>query len=660
MSFISISQLFNQTDIFVIPTFQRPYAWEVDPQVQDLLRDVSVATGKQIPFHYFGAIHTIKVKPSDPLWRDYTDPENPDIQRLSACGFRTDTTSLNVHLVVDGQQRLVTLFALLERCLTDSIRYVTLPGGQRLPKLILNPATDHAHWRELLGLDTTTAKVETRSHMRLQAMFAYLTLEAPKPSSKEYAFLIDDGCELMRVQLRSASSLAPFLTLNDRGKDLTRLEKVKSLVLEADENGSYGLAHPINNRFGEIYRSIDQLDSLLGEDEYLRQLSTALWEANGFQAHRESLDNIYLRYREQLSNQPGNAAQLVNHVVSQSAALVDEHNALVKRCSDARAEKPLSCPSYVNALFPQAPARDACDDYQRVIDSLGLQPKQLALLLAVRKHYGIDWHEPLGVMRLSNREIKSALSAEYRTMAPVAENLPEQQIENQVDSLINAIPDDSVRDVTPLYLVEMLRLIVDTSKPGFFNNAWQMTFGEQSSSAQAFLDTWVDYLLSHSSRDNFIVWSIARNPRADNQSPWLKHLLREYECCLPGGGNAHRATNLEIEHFFSSDFSAISSMTSHGFASKNDFKQEFVDRPGNKLMLDASLNRAFKSLLPPLNKLLPYSNGQYGSVQLAPGQFTQSSLEIAAQLPGKPNLATLRTYVMLRQLRLAAFATNRF
>lgn len=660
MSFISISKLFNQTDIFVIPTFQRPYAWEVDPQVQDLLRDVSVATGKQSPFHYFGAIHTIKVEPTDPLWRNYTDPENPDIQRLSACGFRTDTTSFDVHLVVDGQQRLVTLFALLERCLTDSIRYVTLPGGQRLPKLILNPATDHAHWRALLGLGSTTARVETRSHMRLQAMFAYLAREAPKPPSKEYSFLIGNNCELMRVQLRSTSSLAPFLTLNDRGKDLTRLEKVKSLVLEADENGSYGLAHPINNRFGEIYRSIDQLDSLLGEDEYLRQLSIALWEANGFQAHyKESLDNIYLRYREQLSNQPGNAAQLVNDVVSQSAALVDEHNALVKRCSDARAAKPLGCPSYVNALFPQAPARDACDDYQRVIDSLGLQPKQLALLLAVRKYYGIDWHESLGVMRLSNRAIKQALSAEYRVMTSVAENVPEQQIKDQVDLLIDAIPDDSVRDVTPLYLAEMLRLIVGTAKPGFFNNTWQIMISNPSLSAQAFLDIWVDYLVSHSSRDNFILWSIARNPHADNQLPWLKHLLREYECCLPGGGNAHRATNLEIEHFFSSDFSAISAM-SHDFASESDYKQEFVDRPGNKLMLDASLNRSFKSLLPPLNKLLPYSNGQYGSVHLAPGQFTQSSLEIAAQLPGQPNLATLRTYVMLRQLRLAVFAANRF
>ena len=63
MSYVAVSQLFTGADIFIIPTFQRPYSWE-EPQWEDLLRDVRVGTARlaKTPnaLHYFGPIHTIK------------------------------------------------------------------------------------------------------------------------------------------------------------------------------------------------------------------------------------------------------------------------------------------------------------------------------------------------------------------------------------------------------------------------------------------------------------------------------------------------------------------------------------------------------------------------------------------------------------------------
>ncbi|HSO83404.1 DUF262 domain-containing protein [Thiocapsa sp.] len=76
--FTAVSALFASTDIFVIPTFQRPYSWE-EAQWDDLLRDIRFATARfktnRRATHYFGAIHTIKVEPDDHLFKTFTDQE---------------------------------------------------------------------------------------------------------------------------------------------------------------------------------------------------------------------------------------------------------------------------------------------------------------------------------------------------------------------------------------------------------------------------------------------------------------------------------------------------------------------------------------------------------------------------------------------------------
>ena len=51
MSYFAVSQLFTGTDIFIIPTFQRPYSWE-EPQWDDLLRDVRVGTTRNGNLRY--------------------------------------------------------------------------------------------------------------------------------------------------------------------------------------------------------------------------------------------------------------------------------------------------------------------------------------------------------------------------------------------------------------------------------------------------------------------------------------------------------------------------------------------------------------------------------------------------------------------------------
>ena len=50
-----------RNNVFVIPTFQRPYSWDEDAQLKDLFEDVKHASTKDIVDHYMSPLHVIKI-----------------------------------------------------------------------------------------------------------------------------------------------------------------------------------------------------------------------------------------------------------------------------------------------------------------------------------------------------------------------------------------------------------------------------------------------------------------------------------------------------------------------------------------------------------------------------------------------------------------------
>jgi|GEM_PF-5582013 len=106
-----------------------------------------------------------------------------------------------------------------------------------------------------------------------------------------------------------------------------------------------------------------------------------------------------------------------------------------------------------------------------------------------------------------------------------------------------------------------------------------------------------------------------------------------------------------IEHFFGTWGSINALVNPSIFIDEDHYNNRFRNRIGNKLVLDSSLNREIR-LHTPIAKINP-------SYLTKPGA-TASSKQISGDLMGSFDINCYRLYVLLRSLRLAAFAAVRF
>lgn len=664
MSFVPFSSLFSSPHIYVIPTFQRPYAWE-EPQWDDLIHDIQSAAAHPDPYRYFAPIHVVEINnPSEYLWSNYTDCSCHDIASLSASNFRDiRKNALTVFLVVDGQQRLITFYSLLYIYGAMTLGFIDIPslsgGILKIPRVILNPLSDHDFFRKLLGLPSSfggTISLRSKAQERLERMFNKISGIF---NNDERDFFTSRNCEILHVSLRPGAKLQPFMSLNDRGKDLTNLEKSKSLLMEIDDKYppiSGSSSHVINNAFGKLYQSLERVNAYIGDEEFLRQVSMVVWEGATHRIHGLGPNLIYKNYFKE-AKPLLTGSFLTSDVIPAIETIATEHNNLDAKLSDAKSGIKLGVASFTNSLTLGFSPRDAIEDYYAVLISLGLQTKEIGFLFSVHDKLKLPLHQPLGNFSISNASIKTQLTSILAAICRDSDISPEENIVQEVNQDIASIPNTDDRRYTALQIAEALRLLVGTSKPGGFSGTWDRTFRSLiTPSSQDIVNNWLTYILGFGSRDAFI-YRVATGKDAYNANRWVPYLLKEYEIFV-GGGSAHRS-DFQIEHFFASslDFSTI--LTCYGFISLPDFRSTFVDQIGNKLVLDTSLNEALGNL-PPIDKVVYYGSHTYGHVNAMAANPSHSALEIASKLSGISKLSNLRFYVQLRSLKLAAFAARRF
>jgi hypothetical protein len=222
--------------LFRVPDYQRGYAWE-KRQIQDLLDDLEwLGEGK---VHYTGTL-VIQKTPGAP-------------KRMDSAGRAYTTYDL-----VDGQQRLTSIILLLDgirRSLEVQRAHPDLVGGivktyvattdligQPMPKLTLNRDCQPFFFETVLGHRPGVGGPRIRSHRLLadarRHIEAYLEKQAGTRGAEYALWLVElytkitQQIEFMVYPVGSeADAGVIFETMNDRGKTLTELEKVKNYLL---------------------------------------------------------------------------------------------------------------------------------------------------------------------------------------------------------------------------------------------------------------------------------------------------------------------------------------------------------------------------------------------------------------------------------------------
>jgi hypothetical protein len=266
----TIRGLFDSEFQFAIPPFQRAFSWG-EKQLTQFIEDL-----KEQP-------------PGKPYYLGHF---------LFERDGSGETASRRL-LVIDGQQRLTTVvifFSCLLRELarrgytagetglaTDlerlRTRYLTRPDGNRLKTVDYdNPFFDRLI---IEGLDSAEAEIP-RSQKRLRAAREYFTDVLCKAES---AAILDTWRKTIETAVVTTFEVPSkvqatqiFGFQNDRGIDLTNLEKVKAFLMQTvylhcDSGREEETIRDIELHFADIYKLTERIK--LGEDQVLNHHSTA-------------------------------------------------------------------------------------------------------------------------------------------------------------------------------------------------------------------------------------------------------------------------------------------------------------------------------------------------------------------------------------------------
>ncbi|OUJ69896.1 DUF262 domain-containing protein [Hymenobacter crusticola] len=278
----SVAQIFNER-LFVIPDYQRGYAWR-EKQCEELMEDIELLpSGKE---HYTG---TLVLHPQ---------PTEPAAAR--------DGKTYHYFHVVDGQQRLTTLTILLR-----VLRQAILDNGDEelamgiagsflsakrksttaepLYKLTLNQDCRDFFVANILNQQPDLLGERISSHTRLARARAYFekyfTTQQTQLNADEYTAWLeeihDKVTQKLKVSLYEVDTAADvgviFEVMNNRGKSLSELEKVKNYLLyltsklEVSPEAAKGLTDRINEAWRVIFETL--MAARLGgerEDQLLR------------------------------------------------------------------------------------------------------------------------------------------------------------------------------------------------------------------------------------------------------------------------------------------------------------------------------------------------------------------------------------------------------
>ena len=259
---------------FRIPDYQRGYAWKADKQLPELwddIKDIPTNPSGGYKPHYTGAIS---------LQKTSFDKLSKSEQKLLQSGS-------NIYDVVDGQQRLTTililLFELYKKLNDKKIcnQYIKEKGKNAVYKFSYGTENGDYNYflqKEIFEDPNSICKgksVYTNNLREAKQFFCdKLAPLTPKQARRIFSKVTTALMFDIKIIDDSFDVQAVFETMNNRGKPLTILEKLKNRLLFLNSKltncDNEQLAKIINDCWGLIYNSLGQNEtSMLDEDEFL-------------------------------------------------------------------------------------------------------------------------------------------------------------------------------------------------------------------------------------------------------------------------------------------------------------------------------------------------------------------------------------------------------
>lgn len=676
-----LSVLREPAAIYIVPSFQRPYAWG-EKETADLLRDMEKATivGGS---HYLSPVHLVEIDLSDDetLVEFVDDRENADLRVLQQLAKKGELRTIgdepvHVYAVIDGQQRLTTLLLLghiyYHHELKNNRRLqpgldIQLSVDTTMPRLIQNPAADHEFMQKLIRWtrDPELAPPEPgRQSQRRMRANTQTMLDWAAVHHEPLRFLRSENFKTSLIELERGYGLTSFQTLNDRGRSLTVLEKLKSLLLQfASDAGALSLIRRLHMSFGRLYRVLDDCQHLnlmseeKGDDEIVQLLSCYLRIDNDSGAIEESAETAYQEFfRDHLLQHSDTVQSVIGIWCEGIAQMSDQLEQLNRYLAGALGRD-------IRSLHFGNPG-SVSDDYRAVLLSLGLQPHILALLLKFRAIFNVEWHEQFAV---------NALPPDLAPIDGLLEDVRRQAqtvgapsgLTDYV-SLLSRASSEIRQKKSMLEVGERLQLLdwnLGSRKRQTFMYRCQDTFAYAD--AGDFVGSW----LTFRSADDFIHNVLFEYNNTTN----LRYLLGEYE--RSHGKNLHfnvppsvSTDRIALEHIFAQgidsepSFMQVGGFGAFGIADRSEYDNKVLWRSGNFTWLSQTANISLGNELP--NVKAAHYRQCHGHPS---GSARNVCSEIAITKKVGEELASLgsayrcfRLYVEARCAELALFAVRRF
>ena len=282
---LKIMELFESGSIkFSVPEYQRAYSWRVG--------------------------YNTDLKEVDQFLEDIREQNPQKKYYLGHFLFETNTAQENHYYVIDGQQRLTTIVifmsCLVRECKTRQIISLGEHDIDDIEDIYLKhkknqkfeTVSSDAHYfleKIISRADDVSRESKRKSEECIEKASAFFTVQFQNASNLEleHWFSVLNNAQITTFVLEGEDAKLTatqiFSFQNDRGKDLTTLEKMKAFfmhqVYKYDAEGAVGIINILEQKFADIYTQAEEIQA--NEDTVLS------WHCQAFTSGWESaFDNI--------------------------------------------------------------------------------------------------------------------------------------------------------------------------------------------------------------------------------------------------------------------------------------------------------------------------------------------------------------------------------